>query len=136
LYKEVRTIIFINGLILTIFLLGFYWYILNMGLDEKIARTVVFTAVAITTSVFSLSLRSLTTSIFQYNPFSNKHLNIGVLIAIVMTILAVYLKPLNMIFDTIPLPLNWFILAFTIAPIVEILIMESIKLYFRKKSVN
>jgi len=53
-----------------------------------------------------------------------------------MTILAVYLKPLNMIFDTIPLPLNWFILAFTIAPIVEILIMESIKLYFRKKSVN
>ncbi len=134
--KEVRTIIFINGLILTIFLLGFYWYILNMGIDEQIAKTIIFTAIAITTSVFSLSLRSLTTSILKYNPFSNKHLNIGVLIAIVMTILAVYLKPLNMLFGTIPLPLNWFILGFTIAPLIEILIMESIKFYFRKKSAN
>ena len=107
-----------------------------MGIDEQIAKTIIFTAIAITTSVFSLSLRSLTTSILKYNPFSNKHLNIGVLIAIVMTILAVYLKTLNMLFGTIPLPLNWFILGFTIAPLIEILIMESIKFYFRKKSAN
>jgi len=131
--KEVRMIIFVNGIALTIFLLGFYWYILNIGINEEIARTVIFTAVATTTSIFSLSLRSLTISIFKYNPFSNKYLNIGVLIAMIMTILAIYLKPLNILFNTVPLPFNWFILAVTITPAVEILIIEVIKFYFRKK---
>lgn len=72
-------------------------------------------------------------SVFKVGLFSNKQVNLGIIIEIILIFAIVYLPPLQKIFHTSPLDLSdWFVLC--IWPVLILLIEEGRKALARKKN--
>jgi len=83
--------------------LWLFWYFWQSTGNEELARTVTFTALAISTLFYVFSIKNLDYSIFKSNPFRNKYLNGAVLIGVVMQLVAIYLPFFNKWLRTVPL---------------------------------
>ncbi|MCH7590551.1 cation transporting ATPase C-terminal domain-containing protein [PVC group bacterium] len=58
--------------------------------------------------VYVFSCKSLRRNIWEYNPFSNKHLNRAVFFGLVLLVLTVYVPPFTHLLKTVPLSLfDW-----------------------------
>jgi len=111
LNKEMKTIIFIIGIITDIGLLGFYLVLLKMNFDLKYIRTLVFTALAVDSLFYVFSVKSFRRSIFRINPFSNKWLCFAVIGGLITQLIAIYLPSLQKLLKVIPLGLfDWMII--------------------------
>ncbi|MDD3663118.1 MAG: cation-translocating P-type ATPase C-terminal domain-containing protein, partial [Candidatus Pacebacteria bacterium] len=78
------------------------------------------------------SFRSLYRPIFSYNPFSNKNLNIAILISFGLLIITMTVPFMRNIFDLAPLPPSWFWLI-AVWIIFNISLVESAKWIFKKR---
>jgi len=103
LTKEMKVIIFAIGIISDLMLLGLFWWFWQKTQDIVYVRTIVFAALAIDSLLFVFSCKSLRKNLWQINIFSNKLLNISVLIGILMLIFAIYLPPFQTLLKTVPL---------------------------------
>ncbi len=103
LTQEMKTIIFIIGIISDLILLGLFWWFWQKTQDIIYVRTMVFAALAVDSLLFVFACKSLRKNLWQMNIFSNKFLNISVLVGILMLVFAIYLPPFQALLKTVAL---------------------------------
>ncbi|MEW5805368.1 MAG: HAD-IC family P-type ATPase [Patescibacteria group bacterium] len=130
--KEVKTLIFFIGASISLGLFLVYWWLLKTGVELSLVKTIVFITFSINSLIVAFSFRSLEKNIFHYNPFSNRYLNWGAGLGIVLTLSAVYLPPSQKVLETAPLPLIWLTAPFGFG-LFSIFIIEAVKFLFAKK---
>jgi Ca2+-transporting ATPase len=138
-----------TGAVLTAFIIGLYWTIVDQlppdqnpltavlqydwsGVDVQTAETMAFVTLALCELFRAYTVRSERTSIFKLGVFSNKYMQYAVLLSIVLTLAVVILPFLQPIFNThMPTAEEWvviFVLA-TLPAIAE----EITKFFLRRK---
>lgn len=120
------------GLSTSALLFVIYYILMRLGFDETIVRTFIFAAFGTYTLLVALSVRSLDKSIFSYPLFSNKYLNVGILIGVILMAAAIYVPALQAIFNTVALPLNW-VAGVILIGLLNIGLIEIAKWFFRSR---
>ena len=130
LTKEMKTLIFVIGLITDFLLLGLFFWLYKYSSYETIhIRTIIFAGLAIDSLFYVFSCKSLRKNIWHINPFSNKILVFAWGLGIVMLLLAVYFHPLQILLKTYPLNLvDWGLLLGI--GLINIILIEVTKHYF------
>lgn len=104
LNSEIKTLIFIIGLITDIFLfLLFYWLLEKSGYSMPHIRSIIFAGLTVDSLFYIFSCKSLRRNIWEINPFSNKFLIYSWFFGVVMLLAALYLPFLQIILKTVPL---------------------------------
>lgn len=104
-------IIGIGGLT-SILLFGIYFSLVNSGFDAKLVHTFLFMCFGTYTLFLALPLRNLERGIWTYSIFSNRYMIGAIGAGIVLMLIAVYLPPMQYLFDTVALPPLWLAGAF------------------------
>lgn len=130
LTSEMKTLIFIIGLITDLFLLGIFFFLFKFtSYSIEHVRTVIFAGLAINSIFYVFSCKSLRKNIWHINPFSNKFLVVAWVFGVVALIMALYLPPLQILLQTVPLGLfDWGIL-FLIG-LTNLILIELTKWFF------
>ncbi len=130
LTTEVRVLSFGLGTVSSLLLFLLYYTLLHFNVEIKVARSVFFVCFSVYILVIAFSFRSLYRPIFSYNPFSNKKLNVAVLIALGILIATMSLPFMRNIFDIAPMPVSllWIVFAWII---LNVLLVEITKWIFR-----
>jgi P-type Ca2+ transporter type 2C len=105
LNTEMKTIIFIIGIITDIGLFGLYWILYKFNFDLLHIRTIIFTALAIDSFFYVFSIRSIRKNIFRVNLFKNRWLVYSVVLGILIQVAVVYIPFLQKLFYTVSLGL-------------------------------
>ncbi|MBI3305543.1 cation-transporting P-type ATPase [Candidatus Nomurabacteria bacterium] len=131
--KSVKIFIFGVGILSSLLLFILYYFLLEIGLDLPVARSVFFACFSSYILAISFSFRSLHRPLFSYKIFSNKKLNWSILVAVTILVLTMTLPALRNIFELAPLPFSWlpFILFWIV---LNIILVESAKYILRSKS--
>ncbi|MBU1292369.1 HAD-IC family P-type ATPase [Patescibacteria group bacterium] len=133
LNKEMKFLIFIIGLITSVFLIIlFYWLLKFSGYELVHIRSVVFAALTIDSLFYVFSCKSLKRNIWHINLLSNKYLVGAWLFGVVMLLTAIYLAPLQTLLKTVPLNLFDWSLVLGLG-VLNILLIEITKYYFIAK---
>lgn len=74
------------------------------------AQTAAFAAVIFVHVFYLITARSIYDSAFTFSPFSNKWSLIGIAVVLTSLIMIIYFQPLEFIFRTAAIPLDWWIL--------------------------
>lgn len=130
--KEVNFLSFAVGILSSALLFILYYVLIKMGVDLAITRTVFFTCFSSYILVVAFSFRSLKRPLFSYNVFSNKRLNISILIAFVLLIGTLTIPFMRNMFDIAPLPFEWIWLVIAWI-ILNVGMVEIVKYFFRNK---
>ena len=130
LTTEVRVLSFGLGTATSFLLFLLYYALLHFNVDIKIARSVFFVCFSIYILITSFSFRSLYRPLFSYNPFSNKKLNIAILIALSILIATMSIPFMRNLFDIAPMPPSfmWLVILWSIF---NVALVESAKFIFR-----
>lgn len=130
LTTEVKVLSFGLGTASSFLIFLLYYILLQFGIDVKVARSVFFVCFSVYILVIAFSFRSLYKPIFSYNPFSNKKLNISIIIAFVILIVTMSMSFMRNIFDIAPMPLSllWIVFAWII---LNVVLVEIAKFIFR-----
>ena len=133
---EMRSLIFIIGIITDFFLLGLFFWLFNYSNYEiPHIRSIIFVGLAIDSIFFIFSCKSLRNNIWRTNIFSNKFLIFSWIFSCLALLSAVYLPPLQYLLKTTPL--NFFdwqlILGLALSNMV---LIEATKWYFINKGKN
>jgi Ca2+-transporting ATPase len=128
--KEVRVLTFGIGVFSSLALFLLYMILLRVGVAGEIARSVVFICFATYILAASYSFRSLRKPLFTYPLFTNRTLNVGIIIAGSIIIAMATISPLQRMFSLVPLSLGWwgFIVLWLI---LNVCIVEIAKWFFR-----
>ncbi|MDD5710754.1 MAG: cation-translocating P-type ATPase C-terminal domain-containing protein, partial [Candidatus Colwellbacteria bacterium] len=129
--REMKFLIWVVGIITSLFLLSLYFYLLSKGFDGQLVRTFIFAAFSVDTLFSIFSIRSLGGSIIRSNPLSNRYLIFGVLAGFGLTGLAIYLPALQTVLDTVALSPLWLAGVAAVGS-VNILAIELCKFVFRR----
>ncbi|PIR98076.1 MAG: hypothetical protein COT89_01405 [Candidatus Colwellbacteria bacterium CG10_big_fil_rev_8_21_14_0_10_42_22] len=127
---EMKFLIWVIGVATSVMLLFIYFYLLAQGYNPQMARTFIFASFSVYTLFLIFSIKSLSDSIFTYNPFSNMYLVLGTSIGFLLTALAIYVPLLQDVLDTVSLPVNW-LLGVLAVGVVNIVAIEFGKFLFR-----
>lgn len=129
--KEVNVLIFGIGIVSSVLLFIIYYYLINIGLEVHIARSIFFVCFSSYILAIAFSFRSLRKPIFSYNPFSNRKLNWSVISSLVLLIGTITIPFMRKVFDLSPLPVKWipFIIIWLI---VNIALVEVTKFFLKK----
>lgn len=125
-----RFLILVIGISTSALLFIIYLVLLNLGYDPILVKTFIFASFGTYTLLLAFSVRSLEKSIFSHSLFSNRYLTLGILIGFVLMGAAIYVSPLQNLFNTVSLPFVWVIGVFLIG-IVNILLIELGKKIFK-----
>ena len=131
--KGVKLLIFGVGILSSLLLFILYYILLKIGLDLPVARSIFFVCFSSYILAIAFSFRSLNHPLFSYSIFSNKKLNMSIIIAVVILIFTMTIPALRNIFELAPLPLSS--LPFIIFWLVlNILLVEGAKYFLRKRA--
>jgi len=90
--KEMKTLIFIIGIVTDIILMALFFTLLKTGYYSiEHIRTFIYAALGIDSLLYVFSCRSLRHSIFTKNLFSNRYLIIAVLLGFTLLVLPIYI---------------------------------------------
>jgi Ca2+-transporting ATPase len=129
LTREMKTIIFIIGLITDFLLLGIFLLFFRAGYNIEYIRTIIFAALTVDSLFYVFSCKSLRKNLWHINLFSNKLLLIALLVGIIALVGAIYLPPLQRILKTVPLnSWDWSIILGI--GFIELFFIEAAKWYF------
>lgn len=133
LTKEMKTLIFIIGLLTDVFLLGLFFYLLKYS-DYSLAhiRSVIFAGLAIDSLFYVFSCKSLRRNLWHINPFSNKFLIGAWLFGLLMLMAALYLSPFQDLLRTVPLTVFDWQLLLSLG-LINMALIEATKWYFITK---
>jgi len=130
LNKEVKILSFGLGIITSVLLFFLYYILLRFGVDIKIARSVFFVCFSVYILVVAFSFRSLYRPIYSYNPFSNKRLNIAILVGVGILVLTMSIPFMRNLLEIDPMPLSWMWLVISWG-LFNIFLVEIAKFLFR-----
>jgi Ca2+-transporting ATPase len=118
------------GLVSSVLLFLVYFGLLHFGVSLPVARSVFFVCFGSYISVVAFSFRSLRKGLFSYPIFSNKRLNMSVIVGIGLLIATMVIPALRNVFELAPLPpvWLWFIALWLL---INMLIVEGAKYIFR-----
>jgi Ca2+-transporting ATPase len=130
LSPEVKILSFGLGTLSSFLLFILYVILLRFDMDIKIVRSIFFVCFSIYILVIPFSFRSLNKSVFSYNPFSNRNLNIAILIGLGLLFITMSLPFMRNLFDIAIMPAKylWLILVWGIF---NIILVEFAKWIFR-----
>ena len=107
-FKQVPFILIIVGVMAS---LGLWLFTQYLSYGEEKARTVIFLFLVFSQLFNIWNFRSLKQSVFKIGFFSNRWIDLSILISIILVLIAVYLEPVRMIFKFTPVGLNeWFLI--------------------------
>jgi len=129
--KEVKVLTFGIGVLSSLFLFLLYYFLIKTGLELNIVRSIFFVCFSSYILVITFSFRSLHRSILSYNPFTNKKLNIAILISVSLLFFTMATPFMRSIFEIAPLPLVWIPFVF-LWLVLNILLVEGAKYIMRK----
>ncbi len=109
-----------------------YYLLLCFGVELETARSVFFVCFSVYVLMVSFSFRSLYRPIFSYNPFSNKKLNIAILIALIILVITMTVPFMRNIFNLAPMPLSWMWLVLGWV-ILNVILVEIVKWIFARR---
>ena len=132
LTKEMKTIIFVIGILTDLLLLGLFFWLLNKDYDIFYVRTMIFAGLAINSLFYVFSCKSLRKNIWHINPFSNKFLVGAVFIGFAMLVLGIYVPLLQTLLKTVSLSFGDWIIVFSLG-LANIILIEAAKWYFISK---
>jgi Ca2+-transporting ATPase len=127
--NEMKAIIIAISLITGFVALGLFYWLWQASGDIVLARTVIFTAVAVDSLFYVFSSRSLQQPIWKQKFFSNKYLIVACLLGLFVQLLAIYLPFFQKVLGTVPLDLFHWIIVLVFSGI-TVAAMESIKWIF------
>ncbi|MES3017181.1 MAG: cation-translocating P-type ATPase [Bacteroidota bacterium] len=122
----------IQGLIITIGLLGIYQYSIFQDYSERETRTMVFSTLIAANVIMTLTNRSLYDSVFRTFSYPNKLLFYMVLATVIMTGLLIFVDPLSSLFELHPLSLKQLLLCASVG-IFSVLWYEVVKSLRRRQ---
>jgi len=134
LTSEMKTIIFVIGFATDFLLLALFFFLLNFSTYTQMhIQTFIFVGLGIDSLFYVFSCRSLRQNIWNYNPFSNRFLNLSVAVGFFFLLTAVYFPPFSTLLKTTSLSIfDWFLLiglGFTNLGLIELA-----KWYFIRKA--
>ena len=132
LNKEVKFLSFGIGAVSSILIFLLYYVLLRQGVDLKIARSVFFVCFSVYVLVISFCFGSLHKPIYSYNPFSNKKLNISILVGLFILTITMSIPFMRNLFDIAPMPFSWMWLVIAWA-LFNVALVEFTKWIFRFK---
>lgn len=128
---EVKVLTLGIGVLSSLFLFLLYYFLIKIDLDLDVARSIFFVCFSSYILAITLSFRSLKSSILSYDVFSNKKLNISLLISFALLIATMAIPFMRHTFELAPFPLEW--LPFVILWLVlNVLLVEGAKFILRK----
>jgi len=129
LTREMKAIIFIIGLITDFLLLALFFWLWKQTNNLIYVRTMVFAGLTIDSLFYIFSCKSLRKNIWQINIFSNKYLIIAWIVGVTLLISAIYLSPLQVVLETVPLGFyDWSIILGL--GLIKLVLIETTKWYF------
>ncbi len=128
--REVKVLSFGIGVASSLLLFFLYYFLLRFGVAVDVARSIFFVCFSSYILVVAFSFRSLHRPFYSYQVFSNKKLNISILIALVILIATMAIPAKRGIFGIAPLPLSfsWLIIVWLI---LNVFLVEAAKWWFR-----
>ncbi len=130
LTKQMKTLIFIIGIITDILLLSLFFWLLKYS-DYTIPhiQSIIFAGLTIGSFFYIFSCKSLRRNLWNINLFSNRFLIAAWIFGIAMLLGALYLPPFQVLLRTVPLNLfDWQLLLGL--GLVNIVLIEAVKYYF------
>jgi Ca2+-transporting ATPase len=131
LTKEILYLFLFGGILTDIILFLMFWFLYNQGLAIEKLRTFCFAGFAFGSFCYTFSCKNFRKNIWEYNPFSNKVLNLTLIFGITLLLLAIYFRPFQFLLKTVPLGIYewWFLILFGF---INLFLFELVK-YFLKK---
>lgn len=129
--KEVKILTLGVGVLSSVLLFVLYYFLLEIGLDLNTARSVFFVCFSSYILVIAFSFRSLHKSILSYDVFSNRKLNISILISVVILITTMTIPKMREIFTIDAMPIEWIPFIF-LWLLLNLLLVEGAKYLMRK----
>lgn len=130
--QEIKVIIFVIGLVTDALLFSTFLIMLRLNLPIEQIRTVIFAGLGIDSLLYVFSCKTLKKNLWEEKIFSNKFLNISVLIGFVLLVGGIYIPFLSTILRTARISINLWLLIFGLG-IVNIMGIEFIKWLFLQK---
>jgi len=133
---EMKTLIFVIGILSDIFLLGLFFYLYKYSpYDLAHIRTMVFAALALDSLFFVFSCKSLRKNLWDINHLSNKFLIYAWLFGVIALLAAIYLPFLQALLKTVPLTnMQWLIIL--VLSLLELVLIEFTKWLFIKRKLT
>ena len=129
LTKEMKTIIFIIGLITDLILLGLFFWLWRQNYPIDYIRSIIFTTLTIDSLLYIFSCKSLRKNIWQVDFFSNKLLLVAFGSSLLMLILALYFPFFQNFLEIVPLGFYDWLIVLGLG-LVELLGIEAAKWFF------
>lgn len=105
--KEVKVLTLGIGVLTSFLLFILYYFLLSLDLDIATARSIFFVCFSSYILAITFSFRSLSSPIWTYDVFSNKKLNISILISTVLLIATMTIPFMRNTFEIAPMPTSW-----------------------------
>ena len=109
---------FFVAAVLLVGTLAIYVWALDATDDVTISRSVAMTAIVVMQSAHIFNSRSLLRSAFRMNPLSNRFLLVSFIGGLALQVLALYWGPLQFVLNTVPLPLDAWLLMLPLAAVI------------------
>lgn len=104
--KEVKIITFGIGILSSFLLFVLHYVMYKIELDPAVARSIFFVCFSSYILAIAFSFRGLHLPLFSYKIFSNKKLNLSILIAVLLLVMTMTVPYMRGIFHLSPLPLS------------------------------
>lgn len=131
LTKQIRMLVIAGGLGGSFILFVTHLMFLRVT-DPVIARTMTYAALSLSTLFMALALRSLDKPVWKLNPLDNPSMALGVGLGIAMTLFGIYLPIGNEALTTVPIAIEWLLLAIIVS-LLTIVPLEIAKKLLRSK---
>ena len=130
LNNEVKILSFGLGTISSFLIFMIYYFLIKYGVEVSVARSVFFVCFSAYILIVSFSFRSLYRPIYSYNPFSNKKLNIAILVGIGILIATISIPFMRNLFEIAPMPFSfmWVVVGWIV---LNVFLVEFAKWMFR-----
>jgi len=128
--RELIVIVSLTGGVIALLL--FLYYLHGTG-DLQLARSIAFATLGVNSLVYVFSIRTLKEPFWRENPFSNKWLNLAVLVGLFFQILPFMTRGLRNFFDIKPLGVYDWLTVFA-ASFVMFIIIEVTKVFVKKEN--
>tara|TARA_B100000745_G_scaffold292473_1_gene233378 strand:- start:35652 stop:38300 length:2649 start_codon:yes stop_codon:yes gene_type:complete len=135
LTREVRWFIFTVSAITGLFLLGLYFFLLNVGVPIEEIRTVMFVALSVDSMFFAFSFKDFTRPVWKIPLFSNAYLVIALSASMALLFVALSFGPLQKLLSLTPLTL-WEIGILIGLGILNLVIVEGAKIILQRHVLN
>jgi len=132
LNREMKTRIFVIGIIADLLLLTVFYMLLKNGTDPRIARTVVFAGLSVQFFINLYAIKSFRKPVWRINPFSNTYLALSLVFGLIMMLAAVYAPFFNVFLHTTPLPGYMWLILLALGGL-NLVGVETVKAIYRNK---